>query len=703
MLTSLILLAVLQSPPPTPDYPSRVEIRRTSHGVPHILADDMGAMGYGLAWAQLEDHGAMVVLNLVRGRGELSKIFGPDSLESDFTHVETHALAVATYARLSADLRRVQEGWAAAVNRWIELHPDEYTRYDLPRFTPHDVAALWVDEQVEPAIRRFERAQARRQAADSVNRDNIGSNAWAFGPNRTTTGNTILLRNPHIGWRADWYSTYYEAQITVPGVINFYGDFRVGFPFYFNGGFNDSLGWATTNNSPDLEEVYSLRLDPSRPDHLLFDGGSVPMERKLLTVEVRRGDTVVPESREVWRTTLGPVIGRGSGEVYVLKSPGWQEYRKAEQFLAMMRARTHADWLEAMAMRAHTESNLTYADRAGNIAYLWNAALPRRPHDALGDTAAVPATGTDDVWTSLYPLDALPQLVNPPSGYLHNENDPFHFTNLESPFDSTRFPPPDFPSPDLRLRSQLGAMLAQSQPKVSVSDVIRLKHSPRMLAAERFLDELLAAARATRPRGELARAVRVLERWDRTASPTARGAVLFTEWFDRYYRESGNNTESRNAGAWARQWSAADPITTPDGLADPARAVRTLGEAAAVVQKTHGRLDPLWGDLVRVRRGPVDVPTSGCAGIYGCFRVLSLRPIGDGRFENAGGDGWVLVVEFTPEGPRARSIMAYGASSNPESPWFSDQTAMYARGELKAVAFSETDIERDLVRRYRPE
>jgi acyl-homoserine-lactone acylase len=201
----------------------------------------------------------------------------------------------------------------------------------------------------------------------------------------------------------------------------------------------------------------------------------------------------------------------------------------------------------------------------------------------------------------------------------------------------------------------------------------------------------------------LARAVRVLERWDRTASPTARGAALFTEWFDRYYRESGNNTASRNAGAWARQWSAADPITTPDGLADPARAVRTLGEAAAVVQKTHGRLDPLWGDLVRVRRGPVDVPTSGCAGIYGCFRVLSLRPIGDGRFENAGGDGWVLVVEFTPEGPRARSIMAYGASSNPESPWFSDQTAMYARGELKAVAFSETDIERDLVRRYRPE
>jgi acyl-homoserine-lactone acylase len=356
-----------------------------------------------------------------------------------------------------------------------------------------------------------------------------------------------------------------------------------------------------------------------------------------------------------------------------------------------------------MSMRAHTESNLTYADRTGTIAYLWNAALPQRPHDALGDTAAVPAARTDDVWTSLYPLEALPQLMNPASGYLHNENDTFHFTNLESAFDPARFPPPDFPDPSLGFRSQLGLALATSQPKVSVDDVVRLKHSHRMMAAERFVDDLIAAARATRPSGELARAVTVLERWDRTASPTARGAVLFTEWYDRYYRESGTNTASRDAGAWAQPWRVDAPTTTPDGLADPARAVRTLAQVAAEVRRTHGRLDPQWGDLVRVRRGKVDVPTGGCAGMYGCFRVLSLRATDDGRYQNAGGDGWVFVVEFAPDGPRAKSVMAYGASSNPESPWYSDQAAMYARGELKPVAFSEAEIAAQLVRSYRPE
>ncbi len=704
MLTALALLAAFQATSPAPDYTSRVEIRRTAHGVPHVLAGDMGALGYGMAWAQLEDHGAMVVLNMVRARGELSRIFGRDSLESDFTHVESHALAVATYSRLSADLRRVQEGWAAAINRWVATHPVDYARYNLPTFTPHDVAALWVDEQVEPAMNRFRRAQNRRRASvEPLARDNIGSNAWAFAPNRTTSGNAILLRNPHIGWRADWYSTYYEMQITVPGKVNFYGDFRVGFPFYFNGGFNDHLGWATTNNGPDLEEVYALTLDPASADHYLFDGGSVPLERKELSVQVRQGERLTAATREVWRTPIGPVIGRGEGVVYVLKSPGWEEYRKAEQFLAMMRAEDLGEWKAAMAMRAHTESNLTYADRDGNILYLWNATLPRRPHAPLGDTAAVPAAGSDDIWTAIYALDELPQLLNPPSGYTHNENDPFHYTNLESPIDSARFPAPDFPAPELRFRSQLSLQLVTGQSRVSLEDVVRLKYSYRMLAAERLVDDLAAAVREAGPNGRLGDALAVLEAWDKTASPEARGAVLFTEWYDRYYRGSGSSTAEREARAYARPWTSEDPTGTPDGLGDPARAVRALAEAADAVMQEHGRLDPAWGDLVRVILGDVDVPVGGCSGMYGCFRVLSIRPTGDGRYQNAGGDGWVLAVEFTRAGPRARSILAYGASSLPNSPWFSDQAAMYARGELKEVAFSEAEIAGQLVRRYRPE
>ena len=701
---TLVLLAALAAPLAAQSYPSRVEIRRTAHGVPHILAKDLGAMGYGLAWAQLEDHGERIALNLVRARGELAKVYGRDSLESDFTFRPMHARAVATWDSLGTDVRAVMAGWAAAVNRWIETHPEEFPNWPLAPFTPQDAAALWGDETVDVAAGEFRRAHTRRRArADSVGKDNIGSNAWAFGPRKTRSGRAILLRNPHLGWSDLWFGNYYEAHVTVPGIINFYGDFRVGFPLYFNGGFNDRLGWATTNNAPDLEEVYALDVDPARPDHVMLDGASMPLERVAVTAEWRNGPGYSSESREAWLTPVGPVVERGEGKVYVLKSPGWGEYRKAEQFLRMMRAGSLAEWKDALRLRAHTESNLTYADREGNVFYVWNAALPRRPHPSGGDTAAVPVHATGEMWSELYPLESLPQVLNPPSGYLQNANDPFHFTNLESPIDSSRFPPPDFPGPSLSLRSQLSLLLVTEQPKVTLDDVVRLKHSTRMLAGERFADDLIAAVRATSPSGDVAEALALVEAWDRTASPGARGAVLFDEWYRQYLRGSGRNSSERARAAFAKPWSPAAPLTTPDGLADPARAAATFAKVVEETKAAYGRLDLAWGDLSRMRRGPVDVPIGGCNGSSGCFRVLFHRPIGDGRFEVAGGDGWVLAVEFGKDGPRARSVLAYGQSSRPDSPWYSDQAAMFARGELKKVAFSEGEIAGQLVRRYRPE
>ena len=67
-----------------PDYAERVEIRRTSYGVPHILAEDLGALAYGLAWAHMEDYGHLVVERLTMARGELALHRGEDAVESDF-------------------------------------------------------------------------------------------------------------------------------------------------------------------------------------------------------------------------------------------------------------------------------------------------------------------------------------------------------------------------------------------------------------------------------------------------------------------------------------------------------------------------------------------------------------------------------------------------------------------------------------------
>ncbi|HEX2166127.1 MAG TPA: penicillin acylase family protein, partial [Longimicrobiales bacterium] len=52
---------------------SAVEIRRTAYGVPHILAPDLRAAAFGLAYVQLEDHGVRIIegMNAARGRSAL--------------------------------------------------------------------------------------------------------------------------------------------------------------------------------------------------------------------------------------------------------------------------------------------------------------------------------------------------------------------------------------------------------------------------------------------------------------------------------------------------------------------------------------------------------------------------------------------------------------------------------------------------------
>jgi acyl-homoserine-lactone acylase len=695
-LLPILSLLVINTATAQAPYPDRVEIRRTAYGVPHILARDFGALGYGLAWAQLEDFGFRVVANLIRGRGELARYFGRDSIESDVHFRQTHRFAVERFHLLDRDTRDLLAGWAAAVNRYVELSAGAFPDWTPHDFTAHDAAALWVDETIEPKVDAFHRSL-------DAGRD-VGSNAWAFAPSRTTSGRAILLRNPHLSWEPGWDNRYYEAHITVPGAVNFYGDFRIGFPMYFNGGFNESLGWATTNNDADLEEIYALDVDPVHADHYLFDGASVPLERIELAIEWKNGAGISTETRELWRTPLGPVVERGEGKIYVVRSPEWGEIRKAEQFLRMMRARSLDEWKAAVAMRAHVEQNLTYADRAGNIFYLWNAAIPRRPGPSGGDTTALPARTSNDIWTELWPFDSLPQLLNPPGAYLHNENDPYHFTNLNDVMDSARWPD-YFPRPALGLRSQLALRLVTQQKKVSLEDVIRLKHDLRMLLAERVRDDLVAAVRATAPSGEVAEAVALLERWDGTVAPESRGSALFESWFSHYLRQDSTNPggyDERWRRAFRVPWSPADPVKTPRGLANPGRAAAALSDAMAEMTADWGRWDVAWGDVHRMRRGDLDLPIGGCSGQLGCFRVIGFRPSADTLWVATRGDAWILAVEFGRDGPRAYSVLAYGQSDDPASPHFADQAAIFARGELKRVAFTEAEIARDLLRRYRP-
>lgn len=94
--------------------------------MPHIRAENFRAAAFGLAWVQLEDHGMHIVQGLVRARGELALRYGADSLDSDFDFRPVHRWAVASYPLLEADTRDMYDGFAAGVNRYVELHDPSF-------------------------------------------------------------------------------------------------------------------------------------------------------------------------------------------------------------------------------------------------------------------------------------------------------------------------------------------------------------------------------------------------------------------------------------------------------------------------------------------------------------------------------------------------------------------------------------------------
>src|SRR5699024_526316 len=294
-----------------------------------------------------------------------------------------------------------------------------------------------------------------------------------------------------------------------------------------------------------------------------------------------------------------------------------------------------------------------------------------------------------------------------------NENDPFHFTNLNEVFDADDFPD-HFPEPRYRLRSQYSDQLINNDKKFSLEDIVELKHSMGMLLTNRVKEDLVAAVRDMEPTGEVADAIQLIEEWDNSVAKDSRGGLLFKTWWWRYVDQAdpNDNVESTPESAgfsagpealFTEPWSPDRPVETPRGLANPDLAVEAFKWAVDETKDRYGAWDLKWGEVHRARIGDKDLPVGGCTGSLGCFRVLWFieHPKDEQKRVVRGGDGWVLAVEFG-DTPRAYSVLAYGQSIKEDSPHYNDQLELFTNNEMKRVVFTEQKIKEQLVREYHP-
>lgn len=645
------------------------------YGVPHVFAKTVPDLFYGFGWAQAHSHGDLLARLYAEGRGRAAEYYGAQELASDrwmFIN-DVPARARLWLREQSPSFRRDLQAFAAGIDAYAAEHADALSP-QARRVFPVSAADV-----VAYAQRLFQFTYAAPERivkelppyAGWTRNGRAGSNGWAIAPSRSASGYAMLLMNPHLPWARGW-STYYEAQLSAPG-IDLYGATQVGLPV-LRFVFSDYLGFTHTVNAPDAVTFY--RITPAAGGYR-FDGKILKFRVRTGVLKVRQPDgSFTTETVTVRSTVQGPVVGQKDGAPIAMRVAGLDRPRALEQYWHMATAHDFAGFQAALREMQVPTFNIIYADRDGHIEYLYNGLVPRH---RLGDlhywSSIVPGDTSRTLWTSYLSYEELPKVIDPPGGTVQNSNNPPWDTAWPTVLDPAPYADA-IPRSRVSLRMERGIRMLSQARKISFAQLLRYKWSTRSELADRILPDLIAAA--DRYGDPLARqAARVLAHWDRTTDADSRGSLLFLAWVDQPGAVNGYSGQG-----FAHAYDLYRPLSTPSGLADPRAAVRALDAAAHAMLATYGSLDERWGDVMRLKLGSVDLPASGGPGKLGIFNVIQYGPLSNGERDAVFGASYMAVVSFGRP-IKAKVLLSYGDSTQPGSPHRSDQLSLLSRGVMR--------------------
>ena len=710
------------------------------YGIPHIYGPDLLTVVRGYGYAQMENHAELILQKVAEARGRTAEYFGPGAqnanLEND-VRIRTYGIperAERWYREGGFFQQSILQAFVSGLNQYADTLADaidQTLRQVLP-IEPEDVLAIVQDtihftflpetSNVPDLIAEWSAGQIAAASQPVHPKTKLGSNGWALAPARTTTGNAILMGNPHLPWGVnqpvpglDVYQ-WMEANLVIGDpdhpVLNASGVTFPGAPAIAIG-FNDYLGWTHTVNSIKNADLYELQLVNGGYS---WDGGVLPLEERTADIKIRQPDgSYVTQTITIQSSVHGPIVAQKPGKALALRVAGLNAPSVVTQYWRMMFSRNLSEFIAANSALQMPIFNVIYADRDGQIMYLFGGRQPVRPGGTYQDWAGIlPGDTSLTLWTKTLPWAQLPKTIDPPGGVVHNSNEPPWFSTFPRVIFQNEFP--RYIAPDLTFfRPQSGALFLQSKNRFSVSDVLSGKESTHMLFAERTLPDLIQAASES-PDATANAAASVLRSWSQNSDAPDVGALLFQLWYQLYVADP-TSPRSTSWGseypAFRIEWSDADPLSTPIGLADPNRSVKYLVEAAAQLEAQFGRIDTPWGDvnaIVLVGHDPSfqqvlpflpPLPASGSGDPFGGLRALYYFPA-PAPFTNQNwvynGDTYVQIVEFTPGGAKAQGLLTYGNASRPGSPHIADQISLFQEKKLRTVYRTRAEVEAQAVK-----
>jgi acyl-homoserine-lactone acylase len=659
--------------------PANITIARDSFGVPHIFAPTDPETAYGLAWAHAEDDFATLQLVVLSGKAKLGTAIGKKGAEADYVVnlLRCRQVVDEQWNTLSPDFIALVKGYVAGLNAYAKAHPHEikYKKafpFDEKEYMTAVVFSVAIFCGVDYMLPQI----LGGGIATIPGFSSQGSNAFAFHPSRTTTGEAFLVINAH--QPIEGPTAFYEAHVQSDQGWNMLGGLLAGGCVILHGT-NENLGWAHTVNSPDKIDVYQLQMNPQNNNQYLFDGQWVNLEVKKARLAIKGLPVTI--SKKVYWSKYGATVKTSRG-VFSMRLPATMDIRVMEEWYRMNKARNFTEFYRALSMNVLPMFNIVYADRNDTIFYISNAKLPRRnPNPQYNWRSTLPGNTSATLWTEFKTEKELPQYINPPSGYLFNTNhSPFLATAMNDNLDRNRFDPNDGFERSHNNRSQRVTELMQGLGKIDYATVRRIKFDqqlPRQLQYPYGIDTMLALNENDYP--ALKEVISTFQQWDRKAVVNSKGAAIFILVYD--------HVAGKLRGSPSRQ------LTLPESI-DAYQYVHDY------MIKYFGKTGISLGDIQKLVRGDDARPAWGIPDV---LTSAYTEPYKNGLRKVVSGDAYICFVRYPKNGlPVIESVNTFGASSNPASPHYKDQMGLFQNQQTKHMSLDKQEVLKNAERVYHP-
>jgi acyl-homoserine-lactone acylase len=691
------------------------EIVRDDWGIAHVHGKSDADAIFGMMYAQAEDDFNRIEMNYLTALGRRAEADGEAALLFDLRArlFVDQADLEARFAHSPGWLQVLMDAWADGLNFYLYRHPDVHPRV-LTRFEPW-MALSFTEGSIGGDIERVSLEglrqlyskptdaappQARNFPSEEPPRETGGSNGIALAPANTLNHHALLLINPHT-------SFYFRAeqQVASDAGLDVYGAATWG-QFFVYQGFNERVGWMHTTSGVDNVDFFRETLTKIR-GRVYYRYGREwrPVTTVSVPIAYRAADgTLARRSFTVLRTHHGPII-QTSGANFLSIELMQKPVEALCQAFSLTKARDYASFMNAVSLRANSTNNTVFADADGDIAYLHPQFVPRRD-DRFDYTQPVDGSDPATDWHGLHSLAELPQVFDPPGGWIMNTNDwPYSAAGPDSPRRENF--PRYMDTVGENPRGVHATALLAGRKDFTADALNAVAYDSYLPAFAPLVPQLIAAHAALAAddpqKSALADPILALRDWDLRWSVHSIATTLAVLWGDELWIEVKPRADADKSRTIYEHIAAASAE----------QKLAALATVVARLRRDFGTWHVAWGALNRFQRRNDDIepnfsdaePSLGVgftSSRWGSLASFGARRYpGTKRYYGSSGNSFVAIVEFG-ERVSARAVSIGGESGDPHSPHFDDQSARYADGALRRVYFYADELIGHVERRYHP-